>query len=105
MESAAQMIRDILKTSHEEVSYLTEIIYRKTKGNPFYIKQFLRLCSLKGYITLDVESGKFCWDTERYKLPGAGKNVVDFLLGNLEQIPKETLPLLSAGACIDRTLR
>ena len=100
MESAAQMIGDILKTSHEEVSYLTDIIYRKTKGNPFYIKQFLRLCSLKGYITLDVESGKFRWDTEKIQNCPAQENVVDFLLNNLEQIPKETLPLLSAGACI-----
>lgn len=100
MECAAQMISGILKTSHEEVSHLTEIIYRKTKGNPFYIKQFLRLCSLKGYITLDVESGNFCWDTEKIQNCPAQENVVDFLLGNLEQIPKETLPLLSAGACI-----
>ena len=100
MVCAAQMIGDILKTSHEEVSSLTEIIYRKTKGNPFYIKQFLRLCNLKGYITLDVESGNFRWDTEKIQNCPAQENVVDFLLSNLEQIPKETLPLLSTGACI-----
>lgn len=103
MECAAQMISDILKTSHEKVSNLTEIIYRKTKGNPFYIKQFLRLCNLKGYITLDVESGNFCWDIEKIQNCPAQENVVDFLLSNLEQIPKETLPLLSAGACIGQS--
>ena len=100
MECAAQMISDILKTGNHKVSQLADIIYRKTKGNPFYIKQFLRLCNLKGYITLDGESGNFRWDTEKILNCPAQENVVDFLLSNLNQIPEETLPLLSSGACV-----
>lgn len=99
-ECAARMIADILKTSDKEVLELAEITYRKTKGNPFYIKQFLRLCHLKGYITLDMESGSFRWDIEKIRNCPAQENVVDFLLSNLDQIPEETLPLLSSGACI-----
>lgn len=99
-ECAAQMIGDILKTGGEKVLQLVEITYKKTKGNPFYIKQFLRLCNLKGYITLDMETGNFHWDIEKIRNCPAQENVVDFLLDNLNQIPEETLPLLSIGACI-----
>ena len=100
MECAAQMIGDVLKTSGEKALQMAEITYKKTKGNPFYIKQFLRLCNLKGYITLDMESGNFHWDIEKIRNCPAQENVVDFLLDNLNQIPEETLPLLSIGACI-----
>lgn len=100
MECADQMIGGILKAGDRDISWLSEIIYRKTKGNPFYIRQFLRLCNLKGYLTLDMETGNFCWDAEKIQNCPAQENVVDFLLSNFDQIPEETLPLLSIGACI-----
>ena len=61
-ESTEQMLGDIFKTEAGTTSGLAEIIYRKTKGNPFYIKQFLRLCHSKGYLKLDMDTGSWDWE-------------------------------------------
>ncbi|EQG68979.1 diguanylate cyclase domain protein [Clostridioides difficile DA00160] len=102
-KSTMQMIGDILKTNVKKAAHLTEIIYNKTKGNPFYIKQFMQLCYLKGYLMLDMDTGSWYWDEENIQNCPAQTNVVDFILGNIEQIPAKTLSLLSFGACIGQS--
>lgn len=101
--STAQMLKDIFKTETDTTFALAEILYRKTKGNPFYIKQFLRLCHSKGYLKLDMETGIWSWEEAKIRACPAQENVVDFLTENLNQFSKETISLLSFGACIGQS--
>ncbi len=101
--STAQMLAGIFRTEAEKTSGLAEIIYKKTKGNPFYIRQFLRLCHTNGYLNLDMDTGVWSWDEAGIKSCPARENVVDFLLGNMDQFSEETLSLLSAGACVGQS--
>lgn len=101
--STVQMLEDIFKTEADTASELAEIIYRKTKGNPFYIKQFLRLCHSKGYLKLDMDTGNWSWKESEIRACPAQENVVDFLTENLNQFSEETISLLSYGACIGQS--
>ena len=102
-ESTVQMLGDIFKTEADTAARLAEIIYRKTKGNPFYIKQFLRLCHSKGYLKLDMDTGSWSWEEAKILACPAQENVVDFLTENLNQFSEETISLLSLGACIGQS--
>ena len=101
--SAVQMVADLFHKSTEEMTGLTEVIYKKTGGNPFYIKQFLRLCHSRGYLVLNMENGS--WDGNEAKIQAlpAQENVVDFLAENLDQFSEDTLSLLPFGACLGQS--
>lgn len=102
-ESTVQMLGDIFITETDTTSALADILYRKTKGNPFYIKQFLRLCHSKGYLKLDMDTGSWSWKEAEIRACPAQENVVEFLTENLNQFSEETISLLSFGACIGQS--
>ncbi|RGU95764.1 response regulator [Clostridium sp. AF15-17LB] len=101
--SAAQMLADLFHKSAEEMTGLAEVIYKKTGGNPFYIKQFLRLCHSRGYLALNMADGSWDWEEAKIQALPAQENVVDFLAENLDQFSEDTLSLLPFGACIGQS--
>ncbi|MDC7289159.1 diguanylate cyclase [Blautia schinkii] len=103
LQSTVQMLGDIFKMEAGTASKLAKIIYRKTKGNPFYMKQFLRLCHSKGYLKLNMDTGSWSWKESKIRACPAQENVVDFLTENLDQFSQETISLLSFGACIGQS--
>lgn len=99
-ENTAQMIRKSFRMSPESSSKLARILLKKTGGNPFYIKQFLRLCHMKNHLYLDMESGIWQWDEAEVMNFPAQESVVEFLLSNMDQIPERLSSILSSCACI-----
>ena len=104
-DSAAQMIADALGCSTDSVTEVTGVIYSKTNGNPFYLKQFIKLCCRKEYIFFDCAAKVWKWSIEAIKTCPAEENVVDFLIRNVHHIPYETINLLSLGACIGQIFK
>lgn len=104
-DSAAQMISDAFRCSTDYVTELTEVIYSKTNGNPFYLKQFIKFCRRKEFIFFDFAEKVWKWNIEAIKTCPAEENVVDFLIRNVDHIPYETINLLSLGACIGQIFK
>ena len=98
--SVVQILADALHHTSDDVRELAEIIYGKTLGNPFYIRQFISLCHMNEYIYFDRESRFWMWDLQAVKSCPAEENVIDFLIRNLDQLSLDTIGLLSLGACI-----
>jgi diguanylate cyclase (GGDEF) domain len=99
-ESVLGMISDALHSRSDDINELTSVIYSKTNGNPFYLKQFINLCSRKKVIYFDSATKSWKWNIDAIKTCPSEENVVDFLIRNIEYIPSETIKLLSFGACI-----
>jgi len=92
------MITDLLRgedTSSQEVS---EIIHRKTSGNPFFIRQFLNTLYDEKALTLNLESG-LVWDMERITDIRVTNNVVDFMAEKITALPADTREIIKVGAC------
>lgn len=104
-EAAAQMIADALRCSSDSVTELAEVIYTKTNGNPFYLKQFMKLCDQEALVFFDSQTRIWKWNLTAIKTSPAEENVVDFLIRNVSQIPQETVNLLSLGACIGQRFK
>ncbi len=101
-DAVRQMVADTFGAAPESIAELVQILYRKTNGNPFYTRQFLMLCHIKGFIRFSKPLGRWEWDLQAIRACPAEENVVDFLIHNMEQLPTETVRLLSLGACAGR---
>ena len=61
-EDVNQLVAAALHTSPEKASFLTDIIYNKTKGNAFYVWQFLKSLYDEGLLKFDFDKGQWHWN-------------------------------------------
>ncbi|MBD2457204.1 AAA family ATPase [Nostoc sp. FACHB-87] len=95
-----QLVADTLKSPEELAENLSELIYQKTQGNPFFATQFLKALHQEGLITFNFELG--CWqcDITQVKTLAVTDDVVAFMSLQLQKLPKLTQDVLQLAACI-----
>ena len=94
----AQLIVDTLHSTAERVAPLAELCLQKTRGNPFFLGQFLRSLHDQGDIRYRRDLGAWDWDLERIRSRGMTDNVVTLLLAKMTQLPEQTRSLLALAA-------
>ena len=98
-EHVTQLVSDTLNRPTEEMKSLAELLIRKTRGNPFFIKEFLKSIYKKSLIEFSFKQG-WSWDIIAIKEMQATDNVVNLMtekISNLSNISQEVIKL---GACI-----
>ena len=78
---------------------MTELVYQKTKGNPFFSTQFLKSLYEDGQIIFDSDIGHWQCDIAQARLTHAS-DVVEFMALQLQKLPQETQEVLKLAACI-----
>ncbi|OQY46285.1 MAG: serine/threonine-protein kinase PknK [Candidatus Parabeggiatoa sp. nov. 2] len=94
-----QLIADALHCSLETAHSLAELVCQKTEGNPFFINQFLKSLSDEKLLTFDVERGRWQWDLEQIRARGFTDNVVELMVGKIQQLSDDTQKALRVAAC------
>lgn len=94
------LIADTLSCSAELATPLTQWVYQKTKGNPFFANQFLNFLYQDGLITFNFEGN--CWqcDLSKVRVLSVTDDVVEFMAGQLQKLPESTQAVLKLAACI-----
>ncbi len=94
------MIADTLYCSEALAFPLTELIWQKTQGNPFFTIELLYFLHQEGLITFDRDRG--CWqcDIAKVKVVAVSDDVVEFMAGRLQQLSASSQNLLKIAACI-----
>ncbi|MUG91475.1 AAA family ATPase [Scytonema sp. UIC 10036] len=95
-----QLTADTLSCSLELAQPLTELVYQKTKGNPFFLTQFLKALHEDGYISFDFQAGHWQCDLATVKLLALTDDVVEFMALQLQKLPAATQTALKLAACI-----
>ncbi|MBD2301853.1 ATP-binding sensor histidine kinase [Nostoc sp. FACHB-190] len=95
-----QLVADTLKSPEKLAENLSELIYQKTQGNPFFATQFLKALHQEGLITFNFELG--CWqcDITQIKTQAVTDDVVAFMSLQLQKLPQSTRYVLQFAACI-----
>ncbi|MEG4348338.1 AAA family ATPase [Microcoleus sp. LAD1_D3] len=108
------LIADTLSCEILLAQPLTELVYQKTKGNPFFSTQFLRALQEDGLIAFNptplsspltnggqrgVTGGWQC-DIAKVKALTITDDVVEFMAVQLQKLPPETQDVLKLAACI-----
>ncbi|MEG4218800.1 AAA family ATPase [Microcoleus sp. Pol14C6] len=99
-EQVNKLVADTLKCSENLAGSISQLIYQKTKGNPFFVVQFLKALHQDGLINFDFELG--CWqcDVTQVTTQAVTDDVVTFMGFQLQKLPQSTQDLLELAACI-----
>ncbi|MEH1866692.1 MAG: AAA family ATPase [Nostoc sp.] len=103
-----RLIADTFYSTEVALS-LTELVYQKAKGNPFFTTQFLKALHEDGRITFDWDTG--LWQCDVAQVPkntaaclktslSLTDDVVEFMAIQLQKLPLETQEVLKLAACI-----
>ncbi|MBP0025459.1 MAG: AAA family ATPase, partial [Roseofilum sp. SID2] len=95
-----RLVADTLSCSQEVAQPLTELIYQKTKGNPFFATQFLKGLHEDGWIVFDPNLGYWHCDLTEVRQLALTLDVVEFMASRLLQLPEATQEILKLAACI-----
>jgi PAS domain S-box-containing protein len=103
-----QLVADTLICDLSSSQPLTELVYQKTKGNPFFSTQFLKSLYEDGQIIFDPpvsplskggSKGGWQCDIAQARLTHAS-DVVEFMAVQLQKLPALTQDVLRLAACI-----
>jgi predicted ATPase/signal transduction histidine kinase len=103
------LVADTLNCHEEFAKPLTELIYQKTKGNPFFSTQFLKALYQDKLITFDFPQSqqalgdkRGCWqcDITKVRELALTDDVVEFIAIQLQKLPELTQEVLKLAACI-----
>ncbi|MCU0551180.1 MAG: trifunctional serine/threonine-protein kinase/ATP-binding protein/sensor histidine kinase [Leptolyngbya sp. Prado105] len=95
-----QLIVDTLNYTPEQATSLTDLVYHKTKGNPFFSCQFLRLLYEEKLIQFDFQHGEWICDLTRSQSVVLGGDLVTFMASKLQKLSAKTQTALKLAACI-----
>ena len=79
---------------------LTEIIYHKTKGGPFFIRQLIIELSKEGLLRPSLSKYRWVWDEEKIQERQLPDGVVQFMQALLIRLPESTQSALSSLSCL-----
>ena len=95
-----EMIADTLKYSAEQALPITNLVYQKTKGNPFFTNQFLKSLHEDGLITFTTKTGNWQCDITQIRVLSFTEDVVEFVTLQLQKLPPQTQNVLKLAACV-----
>ncbi|MEG4519738.1 MULTISPECIES: AAA family ATPase [unclassified Microcoleus] len=103
-----QLVADTLICDLSLAGPLTELVYQKTQGNPFFSTQFLKALYEDGQIIFNppqsplskgASKGGWQCDINQVKFADAS-DVVEFMAAQLQKLPAPTQDVLKLAACI-----
>ncbi|MEG4208231.1 AAA family ATPase, partial [Microcoleus sp. Pol7_A1] len=94
------LVADTLSCSTITAQPLSELVYQKTQGNPFFATQFIKALHQDGYIAYNFTVGHWQCDIAAVKLLSLTDDVVEFMAMQLQKLPDATQNVLKLAACI-----
>ncbi|MBE8986195.1 ATP-binding sensor histidine kinase [Nostoc sp. LEGE 12450] len=94
------LIADTLHCAEVVAVPLTQMVFAKTKGNPFFSVQFLKSLHDDGLIVLNFDVGHWQYDISKVKELALTDDVVEFIALQIEKLPIYTQKVLKLAACI-----
>ncbi|MDJ1182974.1 trifunctional serine/threonine-protein kinase/ATP-binding protein/sensor histidine kinase [Roseofilum casamattae] len=95
-----QLVAETLSCSLKLAAPLTDLVYQKTQGNPFFTTQFLTGLHEDGLILFDRNLGYWECDLGQVRDAALTDDVVEFMAGRLYKLPEATQNVLKRAACI-----
>ncbi len=95
-----QLVADTLRCTEKLALPLSQLIYKKTQGNPFFATQFIKSLHQDELIYFNYEQGYWECDIAEINQRSLTDNVVEFMALQLQKLPASTQSVLKLAACI-----
>ena len=99
--SVNQLCADALHADpHDGVRSLSEVLVRKTAGNPLFLERFFRFLQKTGRLQYDSDAARWIWDLAAVESVAVTDNMADLLIAALHRLPAPVRAVLGAAAPI-----
>ncbi|MEH1799840.1 MAG: AAA family ATPase [Nostoc sp.] len=100
-----QLVADTLKCTKDLVLPVSQLVFQKTQGNPFFAIQFLKALHQDGLIEFTPPyqgraTGGWQCDITQINQQAVTDDVVKFMVFQLQRLPQSTQNVLQLAACI-----
>jgi predicted ATPase/signal transduction histidine kinase len=95
-----RLIADALHCSEAIAVPLTQMVFAKTKGNPFFTNQFLKSLHADELIKFQFDLGRWQYNLSKIMSLSLTDDVVEFMSLQIEKLPRHTQEILKLAACI-----
>ena len=89
-----------LSDRDDELNELVELVYKKTQGNAFSVRQFLSTLYLEGLIQFNTIVRTWQWDISKIKEMNISDNVVELILHKIKKVNRKSQKFLSLSAML-----
>ena len=100
LENLTQLLYDAFNGSRETILALAELVYEKTRGNAFFVRQFLKLIYEDKLLQFDFRTSNWHWNIDKIREKNITDNVVDLMAAKIQRLPGDTQELMKIGSCI-----
>ncbi|MEM9276302.1 MAG: AAA family ATPase, partial [Cyanobacteria bacterium P01_F01_bin.143] len=94
------LVADTLNCSTQLAQSLTELITRKTQGNPFFTTQFIKALYEEKHIIFNRNNCYWECDIAQINALSLTDDIVEFMGLQLQKLPESTQNILKLAACI-----
>ena len=96
----SQLIAETVDRDDKTIEELAELVLRKTDGNPFFLRQFLKTLHQENLIYFDPKTPGWRWAIAKIEATDITNNVVDLMIRKLKKLPESVQKILQLAACI-----
>ncbi|MEL6879848.1 MAG: AAA family ATPase [Cyanobacteria bacterium J06607_10] len=94
------LVADTLHYSPLKAQPLSDLVFQKTKGNPFFTTQFLKSLHEESHIRFNAEACQWDCDISQVAACSFTDDVVHFMAQQLKKLPEDTQQVMMMAACI-----
>ncbi len=91
---------DTLRCDRQTAAPLVHVLFEKTRGNPFFLNEFLNLLYSENLLYFDAGQQRWLWDIAGISGRMITDNVVELLSDKLQRLDDETLAVITVAAAI-----
>ncbi|WP_165971990.1 AAA family ATPase [Paenibacillus piri] len=96
-----QLLKDTLQpAAGQNLGELSRLLIEKTKGNPFFTKQFIRSMYDRQLLEFDFHTGHWTWNIDVLGELYMSDNVVDLMVDKIRKLSEPVQEMLTYAACI-----
>jgi predicted ATPase/signal transduction histidine kinase/DNA-binding NarL/FixJ family response regulator len=100
LEHVKQLLADTMHVHIDGCTPLAKLLFQKTDGNPFFLKQFLLSLYGDRLLEFDLNIGVWRGNLEMIRNAEITENVVDLMASKIQKLPEKTQHALKLAACI-----
>ncbi len=100
LDHTLKLIAEALRCDRERARPLAEAVFRKTAGNPFYLRQLLQAMHKDGLLYFHTGSAGWKWNLAEIEKKHSFADVIALMSEKIERLPDETRNVITLAGCI-----
>ncbi|MGI6451543.1 MAG: AAA family ATPase [Desulfitobacteriia bacterium] len=95
-----EMLQESLHCGAEQVKEPAKVCMAETKGNPFFLTQFLYSLQEDKLLYFNRRKKQWVWNLAGFKMKEVTNNIIDLMIKRISKLPQATIELLQYAACM-----